>query len=143
MASRNETPLPSNSIILTFFIDSLLSKGDKQRALAVAEKWEKELPACNIPYTSPALSLVRCYYENDMAQRGDAILSNLLARSDEWLSWTSTIGARRQAGSLYTSLEWLKTMQQALATAFQYERKPLAEKYYSKYEHHANQYQKN
>ena len=133
----------THQYVMSILIDSLLSEGDKQKALAVAEKWEKELPACNIPYTEPALSLVRCYYENDMAQRGDAILSNLLARSDEWLSWTGTIGTRRQAGSLYTSLEWLKTMQQALATAFQYERKPLAEKYYSKYEHHANQYQKN
>ena len=72
--------------------------------------------------------------KNFLGRKKDVtILSNLLARSDEWLSWTGTIGTRRQAGSLYTSLEWLKTMQQALATAFQYERKTLAEKYYSKY----------
>ena len=133
----------THQYVMSILIDSLLSKGDKQRALSVAEKWEKELPAYNIPYTESAISLARCYYENEKDQQGDAILSDLLARSDEWLSWIETIGTRRQQASLYTALIWLKTMQQSLGTAYSYEREPLVRKYHQIFERHANQIQKN
>ncbi|MBO4821244.1 MAG: DUF2723 domain-containing protein [Prevotella sp.] len=132
----------THQYVMSILIDSLLSRGDKQRALAVAEKWEKELPACNIPLTEPAISLARCYYENGMASRGDDILTDLLVRSDEWLSWIETIGTRRRPASLYTAITWLKTMQHSLETAYHYEREPLTRKYHQIFERHANQYQK-
>ena len=133
----------THQYVMSILIDSLLAKGDKQRALAVAEKWEKELPSCNIPYNEAALSLASCFYEHGMTARGDAILSDLLTRSDEWLSWLGTIGARRQAGSSYTALEWLKTMQHTLTTAYQYERKPFTDKYHQKFERYVQQFQRN
>lgn len=133
----------THQYLMSILIDSLLSKGDKTRALAVAERWEKELPAYNIPYTEPALSLARCYYENNMYTKGDAILSDLLTRSDEWLSWIETIGTMRQQASLYTTLTWLKTMQQSLRTAYYYEREKLITKHHQQYEHHANQFPQN
>ena len=133
----------THQYVMSILIDSLLSKGDKQRALAVAEKWEKELPACNIPYTESAVSLAKCYYENGMNTRGDAILSDLLARSDEWLSWIETIGSKRQQASLYTALVWLKTMQQSLGTAYSYNRDQIASKYHKIFEGHANKIQRN
>ncbi len=133
----------THQYVMSILIDSLLDQGDKLRALAVAEKWEKELPAYNIPYTEPATSLARCYYENQMAEKGDAILSDLLSRSNEWLSWIETVGTKRQQASLFTALVWLKTMQKSLGTAYQYEREYLISKYHQIFERHANQFQKN
>jgi len=133
----------THQYVMGILIDSLLARGDKQRALAVAEKWEKELPACNIPYTDSALSLARCYYENGMHKQGDGILADLLLRSDEWLSWIETIGTRRQQASHYTAVVWLKTMQQSLQTAYHYERETIVSKYQQTFERHANQFQNN
>ena len=132
----------THQYVMSILIDSLLSKGDKRRALAVAEKWEKELPSYNIPYTESAVSLARCFYENGMTSRGDDILADLLVRSDEWLSWIETIGPKRQQASLYTALVWLKTMQQSLGTAYRYEREQLVRQYHQNFERHANHFQK-
>ena len=133
----------THQYVMSILIDSLLSRGDKQRTLAVAEKWEKELPSCNIPYTESAVSLARCYYENGINERGDTILSELLLRSDEWLSWIETIGTNLQQASTYTAIVWLKTMQQSLGTAYSHKREQLVRKYHQKFERHANQLQKN
>ena len=132
----------THQYVMSILIDSLLARGDKQRALAVAEKWEKELPSCNIPYTDAAVSLARCYYENGKTNKGDAILANLLCKSDEWLSWIASIGSHRQP-SPHTALNWLETMQHALASAIQYERTSLVEQFHQKYENHVSKYQKN
>ncbi len=133
----------THQYVMSILIDSLLSRGDKQRALAVAEKWEKELPAYNIPYTGTAISLARCYYENDMNERGDAIITDLLVRSNEWLSWTETIGNRHREGSRYTAIIWLRTMQQSLATAYDYGREQITKKHHQIFERHGNQFEKN
>ena len=132
----------THQYVMSILIDSLLSRGDKQRALAVAEKWEKELPSCNIRYTESAVSLARCYYENGKTAKGDAIIANLLGRSDEWLSWIATFGSRRQP-SQQTILTWLETMRRALASAYQYERTSLAEQYHQNFENYVIKYQKN
>ncbi len=131
----------THQYVMSILIDSLLDKGDKQRALAVAEKWEKELPDCNIPYTDAALSLARCYYENGMADKADAIISQLLKRSDEWLEWIATIRPDRQQPSLFTAAGWMKTMQQTFALAYQYERTSVINKYKSSFQRHVSKYQ--
>ena len=131
----------THQYVMSILIDSLLSQGDKQRALAVAEKWEKELPSYNIPYTETALSLARCFYEHNMVSRADAILSDLLDRSDEWLMWACTIGASRQQGSALTIVEWFRTMQQALGMAYEKQRNPFIEKYGSKLERYVRHFQ--
>ncbi len=128
----------THQYVMSILIDNLLAQGDKRRAMAVADKWEQELPACNIPYTESALSLARCYYENGKPQQGDAIMANLLGRSDEWLAWICTISRQRQAASLYTAQNWFRTMQQALATAYQYQRNQFVEKYNKKIERYAH-----
>ncbi len=133
----------THQYVMSILIDSLLTKGDKQRALAVAEKWEKELPSSNIPHTESAVSLARCYYENGKTNKGDTIIANLLGRSDEWLSWVATIGTNHRQASSYTVLTWLETMQRALSTAYQYERTTLVEQFHQKYENHVSKYQKN
>ena len=133
----------THQYVMSILIDSLLEQGDKRRAMAVAEKWEKELPDYNIPYTESALSLARCYYEHGKSQAGDKIVSNLLRRSDEWLSWIATIGTGRQQASLNTALIWLKTMQLALGTAYRYDRERFVKEYHQKFEQYAYPYQKN
>ena len=87
---------------------------DQQRALKVADKWQRELHAYNIPYTDTALTLARCYYESGREAAGDEITANLLRRSDEWLTWIATIGRRHRQASVYTLTTWLDIMEQAL-----------------------------
>ena len=131
----------THQYVMAILIDALLERGDKRRALAVARKWQEELPASNIPYSDAALSLAKCYYVTGHPDEGDVITANLLSRSEEWLSWISTIGPRRRMASLPTAHDWLKTMQQSMALAYQYERTSLIKKYNPLFDRHVNAYQ--
>ena len=125
----------AHQLIMGVLIDSLLQQGDLNRALAVCQKWQKELPPENVPYTHSALAMARCYYLTHQTVQGDEIVRNLLRRSDEWLSWIATITPLRRAGSLYSQYEWIQTMQEALTVAEQYERTELSNQYINQYEH--------
>ena len=73
--------------------------------------------------------------------QGDEIVSNLLRRSEEWLSWIEAIKPSRRNGSLFSRYTWLKTMQQALTVAGQFERNEIIHQYNTRYELHIRQYQ--
>ena len=133
----------THQYVMAILIDRLLAQGDQQRALKVADKWQRELPAYNIPYTDTALTLARCYYESGREAAGDEITANLLRRSDEWLTWIATIGRRHRQASVYTLTTWLDIMEQAMATAHTYQREKLIKQYGEKYETHLNRYQAN
>jgi hypothetical protein len=132
----------THQLIMSVLIDSLLQQGDLKRAMSVCRKWQKEIPQENIPYTEYALSMARCYYLACQPKQGDAIVSNLLKRSDEWLSWIQTIKSSRRPGSLYSHYTWLQTMRQAFTAAEQYERTELYHQYIKQYEFHIKHYQK-
>ena len=129
----------THQYVMAILIDSLLARGDNQRALAVVGKWQKELPSYNIPYTDAALSMAKCYYENGYTCQGDEIVADLLQRSEEWLRWTESIKPSRKGGSLASVNSWLHTMQQALNVAAQYRRDKLIENYYPLFQRYANQ----
>jgi hypothetical protein len=131
----------THQLVMSVLIDSLLRQDDLSRALAVCQKWQQELPQENVPYTDSALSMARCFYMAQQPERGDAIVSNLLRRADEWLSWIATIKTSRRGGSLYSRYVWLKTLQQALALAAQFERNDFTNKYTKLYESYIKQYQ--
>ncbi len=131
----------THQLIMGVLIDSLLQRGDIQRALNVCHKWQKEMPQENIPYTEYALSMARCYYMAHQPEKGDEIVSNLLRRSDEWLSWIDTIKSSRRAGSLYNRYTWMQTMEQALVVAEQFERTEFIHQYIKQYEYYNKQYQ--
>jgi len=130
----------THQIIMGILVDSLLQDGDTKRALDVCQKWQKELPDRNVPYTESALSMARCYYLTGRAEQADEIVGNLTRRADEWLSWIATIKPSRQSGSLRSALDWMQTMQQALSLAYQYERKDIVNQYINQYEHYFKQY---
>ena len=69
------------------------------------------------------------------------IVSSLLRRSDEWLSWINTIKPSRRAGSLYNRYTWMQTMEQALVVAEQFERTEFIHQYIKQYERYNKQYQ--
>ena len=98
------------------------------------------MPQENVPYTEYALSMARCYYMAHQPEKGDEIVSTLLRRSDEWLSWINTIKSSRRAGSLYNRYTWMQTMEQALVVAEQFERTELIHQYIKQYEHYNKQY---
>ena len=131
----------THQLIMGVLIDSLLQRGDIKRALTVCHKWQKEMPQENVPYTEYALSMARCYYMAHQPEQGDEIVSNLLRRSDEWLSWINTIKLSRRAGSLYNRYTWMQTMEQALVVAEQFERTKFIHQYIKQYEYYNKQYQ--
>ena len=131
----------THQLIMGVLIDSLLQRGDLKRALTVCHKWQKEMPQENVPYTEYALSMARCYYMAHQPEKGDQIVSSLLRRSDEWLSWINTIKISRRAGSLYNRYTWMQTMEQALVVAEQFERTEFIHQYIKQYEHYNKQYQ--
>ena len=124
----------THQLIMGVLIDSLLQHGDLKRALSVCHKWQKEMPQENVPYTEYALSMARCYYMTHQPEQGDEIVSSLLRRSDEWLSWINTIKPSRRAGSLYNRYTWMQTMEQALIVAEQFERTEYIHQYIKQYE---------
>ena len=136
-----------HQLIMGVLIDSLLQQGDVKRALAVCKKWQQEMPQENVPYTDAALSMARCFYQAQQSHisptqgsvdsylgQGDEIVSNLLRRSDEWLSWIETISPARRKGSLFSCHTWLQTMQQALTVAQEFERNEMLNQYIRQYE---------
>ena len=129
----------THQLIMGVLIDSLLQQGDLKRALNVCHKWQKEMPQANVPYTEYALSMARCYYLAHKPEKGDEIISNLLRRSNEWLSWINTINPLRRAGSLYNRYTWMQTMGQALVVAEQFERTKFIHQYIKQYEHYNKQ----
>ena len=131
----------THQLIMSVLIDSLLQRGDLKRALTVCHKWQKEMPQENVPYTEYALSMARCYYMAHQPEKGDQIVSSLLRRSDEWLSWINTIKISRRAGSLYNRYTWMQTMEQALVVAEQFERTEFIHQYIKQYERYNKQYQ--
>ena len=131
----------THQLIMGVLIDSLLQRGDTKRALNVCHKWQKKMPQENVPYTEYALSMARCYYMARQPEKGDEIVSSLLRRSDEWLSWINTIKLSRRAGSLYNRYTWMQTMEQALVVAEQFERSKFIHQYIKQYEHYNKQYQ--
>jgi len=131
----------THQLIMGVLIDSLLQRGDTKRALKVCHKWQKEMPQENVPYTEYALSMARCYYMARQPEHGDEIVSTLLRRSDEWLSWINTIKISHRAGSLYNRYTWMQTMEQALVVAEQFERTEFIHQYIKQYERYNKQYQ--
>ena len=131
----------THQLIMGVLIDSLLQRSDLNRALNVCHKWQKEMPQENVPYTEYALSMARCYYMAHQPEKGDEIVSSLLRRSDEWLSWINTVKLSRRAGSLYNRYTWMQTMEQALVVAEQFERTEFINQYIKQYEHYNKQYQ--
>ena len=126
----------THQLVMGILIDSLLQQGDTKRALAVCRKWQQEMPQENVPYTESALSMARCYYMANQLKQGDKIINDLLRRADEWLSWIKTISPSRRQGSDYSHYVWLKTMQQALIVADQYDRTVIIQQYINQYEHY-------
>ena len=126
----------THQFIMGILIDSLLQQGDPQRALKVCRKWQHEMPQENVPYTDAALAMARCFYLNNQPQKGDEIVSGLLHRSSEWLSWIGTIAPSRRAGSAYSRRQWMQTLQQALVVAAQYNRTNIYQQYIPQYEHY-------
>ena len=130
----------THQFIMGVLIDSLLQQGDTQRALKVCHKWQQEMPEENIPYTDSALAMARCYYLNNLSKQGDAIVSNLLRRSVEWLSWIGTIDSSRRAVSNYSRSLWQQNLQQALVVAAQYDRTDIYQQYIKHYDRYVPQH---
>lgn len=125
--------------LMSILINSLLENGALHRAKKVADKWQKELPSYNVPYTDDALAMAECYYLVSDVKKADEIVSNLLFRSSEWLNWEMSLGDKRSRSS---ERQWMGTLKHALFIAEKYKRKTLVKKYSQQYENFKNKFSK-
>jgi hypothetical protein len=126
----------THQVVMGVLIDSLLRQGDINRALSVCRKWQQEMPKENVPYIEETLSMARCFYLARQTEQGDEIVSNLLQRSEEWISWIETITPSRRNGSFQSWYLWMQTMERALAMAEQFDRSKIHHQYINQYELH-------
>ena len=124
----------THQFIMSILITKLMEHGDMKRARLVADKWQKELPNYNVPYTEDALAMAECYYRLKEYGKADSIVRNLLERSAEWMAWYQSQESDGKPASQYQRNSWLRTMQHALVTANNYERTQLVEQYIKNYE---------
>lgn len=124
----------THQFIMSILITKLMEHGDMKRARLVADKWQKELPNYNVPYTEDALAMAECYYRLKVYGKADSIVRNLLERSAEWMAWYQSQESDGKPVSQYQRNSWLRTMQHALVTANNYERTQLVEQYIKNYE---------
>ena len=124
----------THQFIMSILITKLMEHGDMKRARLVADKWQKELPNYNVPYTEDALAMAECYYRLKEYGKADSIVRNLLERSAEWMAWYQSQESDGKPVSQYQRNSWLRTMQHALVTANNYERTQLVEQYIKNYE---------
>jgi hypothetical protein len=130
----------SHQMVMAILIDSLMQRGDLERAGKVADRWQHEMPPSNVPYTAQALSMASCYYRLGRTAQADAIVQNLLTRASEWLRWVGTIRAGARGTSPYTVPEWLQTMQEALVVADRYGRENIVKSYFKTFESYVKQF---
>lgn len=119
----------THQYIMSVAINKLMEQGDLKRAKQIADKWQKELPHINVPYTEDALAMAECYYKLKETERADAIIKNLLERSAEWLYWYNSLESERKPVSQASKNCWLHTLQHALLVANNHERSEIIEQY--------------
>ena len=79
--------------------NALLAKGDKKRACEVLEKCFKEINPKAVPYSRNELMLADVCYKAGLTQRGDEIVSDVMAkymRKSRWLMNLAMGGSRLQ-----------------------------------------------
>ena len=124
----------THQFVMSILITKLMEHGDMKRAKLVADKWQKELPHYNVPYTENALAMAECYYRLKDYRKADGIVTNLLERSTEWISWYKSFEIHGKPISQSYMNSWFRTMQHALITANNNKRTKLVEKYIKTYE---------
>lgn len=124
----------THQFVMSILITKLMASGDMKRARLVADKWQKELPDYNVPYTEDALAMAECYYRLKNYGKADDIVTNLLERSTEWLSWYKSLERHGKPISQFHRNSWFRTMQHALITANNNKRTKLLDKYIKIYE---------
>lgn len=124
----------THQFIMSILITKLMESGDMKRAKLVADKWQKELPDYNVPYTEDALAMAECYYRLKDYGKADDIVTNLLERSAEWLSWYKSLEKHGMSISQFQRDSWFRTMQNALITANNNQKTKVLNKYIKTYE---------
>lgn len=124
----------THQFIMSTLITKLMEQGDMKRAKLVADKWQSEMPNYNVPYTEYALSMAECYYRLKDFGKADDIVTTLLERSAEWISWYKSLEKERKPISHFHRDTWFRTMQHAIVTANNNKRTKLVEKFIKIYE---------
>lgn len=124
----------THQYIMSILITKLMEHGDLKHAKQVADKWQKELPCYNVPYTEDALAMAECYYSAHDKNKADIIVNNLLERSADWLAWYKQLESHGKSVSQLKRDTWLRTMQHALIIANNNKRTQFVKQYIKTYE---------
>ena len=75
-------------------IRQLLNEGKNEKALAAAEKCEKEIPDYNVPhdYTSGSMDIVNAYMANKKTDKAEKIMDALTKKATEYINWYESLG---------------------------------------------------
>jgi hypothetical protein len=75
-------------------IRQLLNEGKTDKALAAAEKCEKEIPDYNVPhdYTSGSMDMVSAFMANGKTDKAEKIMNALQKKSVEYINWYESLG---------------------------------------------------
>ena len=79
-------------------ISSLLEQGDKERAVAVLDRAEAELPGYNIPYDYTSATMACYYLECGEKEKGAAILRDVAKTCAEYTVWGASLSKNQRAG---------------------------------------------
>ena len=102
--------------LMANLVTNLLEEGKVEKAKAVLDKCEKEIPAYNVPhdYQSYSLDLARGYQATGQKQKAQALLDQLWKKSSQYLQWYCSLDEMRFASSQHDCLLHMYLMNQML-----------------------------
>ncbi|MDR0962073.1 MAG: hypothetical protein LBM62_05905, partial [Mediterranea sp.] len=89
--------------LFALLVDQLLKEGKTEKARAALDYTEKMIPEFNVPYDmqNGALQLAAAYYRLGDTAKGDHIMSALLDKAVEYITWYLSLDDRRRADGMY------------------------------------------
>jgi hypothetical protein len=100
--------------LLSTLAMNLIDEGKTDKAKAVLDKCEKELPSYNVPhdYASGSLDLARAYSLTDQKEKAQQLLDRLWKKSQQYMTWYCSLDGYRFEGSQRNCMIQLYVMNQ-------------------------------
>lgn len=115
--------------MFTTLVDALINEGKTEKAIQALDHAMKVIPPTSVPNDFSTLPFADQYYTLGLDEKGNAILSDILKSSAQYLQWYYSLTPRQRRYSSTEIGHQLAVMQEALKVA-DINDKPLAEKYF-------------
>lgn len=132
----------THRMIFVRLIDALLSSGDNERALTIAERCLEVLPSFNVPHDASSLSIIRCLYECGKAEEAETISKEMLMQADDYLHWIASLNKGQQLTCTDTVRRSLYIIHSVLMETSKHGSNDLFDSYSSKFNSYYEQFKK-